>query len=369
MTNPDLVLAVCARLAAQEATGLENEAHAVARRMLPLADPSEQEALARAAVAHMQGLGPLEALLAEPSVNEVMVNNGGEVWVERAGTVERAGRLAADVVPRLIERILNPLGRRLDRLAPIVDARLPDGSRVCAVIPPIAIDGPCLSLRRFGVQRRSLADFGAADVAAVLVDIVRSRCNVLISGATSSGKTTLLNALAAHIAPGERIITLEDTAELRLVAAHVLRLESRPATVDGVPAITMTDLVRTSLRLRPDRLVVGEVRGAEVVDMLQALNTGHDGSLTTCHANNPIDAVRRITALVHQHAPGWPLAAVDDHVRSSIDVIVHVARGAEGRRRVDEIVELAPSGTGEDHHPVVRNGDVVGGLRRRRVCA
>ncbi len=308
---------------------------------------------ALAAIANLAGLEPLQPLLLDPLINEIMINNGGDVWVERDGSVAFAGRLSDDVTPRVIERILNPLGRRLDRLSPIVDARLPDGSRVCAVLAPIAIDGTCLTLRRFGVRRRSLAEFagpaGDGDgVIDVLHDIVDRRCNVLISGAASSGKTSLLNVLASRVDPGQRVITLEDTAELQLDTAHVLRLETRPATADGVPEITMSDLVRTSLRLRPDRLIVGEIRGCEVIDMLQAMNTGHDGSMATCHANAPLDTLRRVEALVVQHAPTWPIDAVREHVRSCLDVVVHLARTADGQRRVTDIIELAPPGAGDE---------------------
>lgn len=348
-------------------------ATAGARRLLPLGTDADIAMLAEAALAHVCGLGPLQRFLADPGVNEVMVNNGGDVWIERDGTIVRAGRLDADVTPRLIERILAPLGRRLDRLSPIVDARLADGSRVCAVIPPVAVDGPCLTLRRFGVRRRALAEFADPEVAALLVSVVLARCNVLISGATSSGKTSLLNALVAGTlgAAGrrvqhERIITLEDTAELQLDAAHVLRLETRTATVDGTPAITMTDLVRTALRLRPDRLVLGEIRGAEVIDMLAAMNTGHSGSLSTCHANGTLDALRRVEALVVQHSPSWPLAAVRDTVHASLDVVVHVERTPNGQRRVAHILELkAPSGAGA-HRPLVAHGRVCGELSRVR---
>ncbi len=338
-----------------------------ARSSAPLADDSAIEAVAQAAIAHLHGLGPLQPFLADPLVNEIMVNNGGDVWVEREGKLALAGRLAGDVAPRLIERILNPLGRRLDRLSPIVDARLPDGSRVCAVIPPIAVDGPCLTLRRFAVRRRSFAEFTSPAVTTLLHQIVDSRCNVLISGATSSGKTSLLNVMMSRVSPTERIITLEDTAELQLDAAHVLRLETRPSTVDGTPAITLTELVRTSLRLRPDRLVVGEIRGPEVVDMLQALNTGHDGSFSTCHANGPYDALRRLHSLVVQNTNGWPIDAVREHVCSSIDVIIHVERTAVGHRTITEIVELGLPAEPNAHKLLAAGPEVVAGLTRGRL--
>ncbi|MCU1398447.1 MAG: gspE [Acidimicrobiales bacterium] len=381
MNTEQATAAICARLAelpvdafVVEATNRSGEpsaallghARTFARQVLPLGSDREVEASARSAIAHAQGLGPLQRYLSDPMVDEIMINNGGDVWIERDGAMTLAGRLADDVTPRLLERIISPLGRRLDRLSPIVDARLADGSRVCAVIAPIAVDGPCMTLRRFGVRRRTIDEFTDPAIAAVLTELVDVRCNVLISGSTSSGKTSLLNVLASLVGPTERIVTLEDTAELRLGATHVLRLETRPATVDGTPAVTMTDLVRTALRLRPDRIVVGEVRGAEVVDMLGALNTGHSGSLSTCHANGPADALRRLEALVAQHSPAWPLDAVRDAIATSIDVVVHVERDERGRRRISDVLELAEPGTGTPHRSLVERGSVRAARRRGR---
>ena len=361
---------ICEHLAASsDATPAEARTSAVAsaRAMLPLATADEIAGFVALAVAQVHGLGPLQPLLADPSVNEVMVNAGGDVWVERAGTTIRAGRLDTDVMPRLIERILAPTGRRIDRLSPIVDARLPDGSRVCAVVEPVAIDGPCISIRRFGVHRRRIDEFALPAVCELIRAAVERRCNIVISGSTSSGKTSALNALAAFIAPGERIITLEDTAELRLDAPHVLRLETRPASVDGVAAVTMADLVRTSLRLRPDRLVLGEIRGGEVIDLLQALNTGHRGSLATVHANSAADALRRIESLVVQHAPSWPLPAVREHVRSSLDLVIHLGRRTGGGRTVSHVLELADADAPDAlHRLVVVDGCVVHALSRGR---
>jgi pilus assembly protein CpaF len=292
------------------------------------------------------GYGPLDPWLEDATVSEVLVNAGGDVWVERGAGRTRSGpqyvgRLAPGVVEAVLERMLAPAGRRIDRTSPVVDARLPDGSRLCAVLPPVAVDGPCLAVRRFLDRPLALDAFAGPDVVDVLDGIVADRCNVLVSGATSSGKTTLLNALAARVAPHERIITLEDTAELDLPVPHVLRLEARPATPDGVPAVDMAALVRTALRLRPDRLVVGEVRGAEAIDLVQAFNTGHDGSLTTLHANSPADALARLESLVVQSGAAWPLEAVRRQVHRSIDVVVHVHRDVDGRRSVTEVAEVA----------------------------
>jgi pilus assembly protein CpaF len=216
------------------------------------------------------------------------------------------------------------------------------------------------------VHRRVLGDFADAAVTQLLHGIVAAKCNVMVSGATSSGKTSLLNTLASQVAAGERVITLEDTAELQLDAEHVLRLETRIATADGVPPITMCDLVRTALRLRPDRLIVGEVRGAEVIDMLQALNTGHNGSMTTCHANGALDALRRLEALVVQHASGWPVGAVREQIRGSIDVVVHLERGVDGRRLVRDVIELAQPGRTTGHRDLVADGVVLADLHRHR---
>ena len=372
MNAAAVVTTICARLAEQvsdasHVADLAIRARTLARDLMPLSTDAEIDGVVSEALAHTSGLGPLERFLADPSVNEIMVNNGGDIWIERNGQITRAGRLADDMTSRLIERIIGPLGRRLDRLSPIVDARLADGSRVCAVIPPIAVDGPCLTLRRFGVTRRTLAEFASGPIALLLAEIIQARCNVVVSGATSSGKTSLLNVFGSLIGDDERIVTLEDTAELQLDAAHVLRLETRPATIDGTTAVSMTDLVRTALRLRPDRIVVGEVRGGEVIDMLAAMNTGHTGSLTTCHANNAFDALRRLEALAAQHSPSWPLAAVRDAIRSSIDVVVHVDRRSNGERRVGEILELSPAGAHESHRTLVTGGgDCAELLRRRR---
>jgi pilus assembly protein CpaF len=321
------------------------------------------------------GLGPLERWLHDDDVSEVLVNAGTEVWVERQlgpPGPQYVGRLAPGAIDAIIEHILHPVGRRLDRSSPVVDARLADGSRVCAVLPPVSLDGPCLAVRKFGRHQVALDRFAAPAVQALLRDIVRLRCNTVVSGATSSGKTTLLNALAAAVEPNERIITLEDTAELRLRSSHVLRLETRPATADGLSAIAMTELLRTALRLRPDRLVVGEIRGDEATELMQAMNTGHDGSLATVHANGPLDALARIESLVVRTNGGWPMWAVRDQVQRCIDVVVHVQRSSSGQRRVAQIAEVRAATHRDDLDGASRvrllaSGDaVVGSLQRGR---
>ncbi|HVL93171.1 MAG TPA: ATPase, T2SS/T4P/T4SS family [Acidimicrobiales bacterium] len=315
---------------------------AAARLEEPLLSPAALAAVVTDVLARATGLGPLEPLLADPTVSEVMVSGPGRVWVERAGALERVALdLDGPAVEHLIERIVGPLGLRADRASPMVDARLPDGSRVNAVVPPLAVDGPCLTIRRFSASAIPLAAFGPPDVTAFLAWAVRARLNLVVSGATSSGKTTLLNALAAEIPGAERIITVEDAAELRLPQDHVVRLEARPSNADGAGRVTVRDLVRNALRMRPDRIVVGEVRDAAALDMLQAMNTGHEGSLSTCHANGPLDALRRLETMVLMGTVDLPLAAVRDQVAAAVDVVVQVARCAGGARRVVEVAELA----------------------------
>jgi pilus assembly protein CpaF len=346
-----LVHALCAAVEF-EPGDTEAAVRAHLKRLAPLAGTDQAERLVRAAVARLDGLGTLDALLADPTVDEVLVNAGGpdstvqEIWMERRGALERAGSIGVTELAVVVERILAPLGRRLDRTSPVVDARLADGTRVCAVVPPVALGGICLSLRRFRTTPLPLESFASAAGVRMLTELVDRRCNVVISGATSSGKTSLLSSLLGLLPPGERIVTLEDTAELAPVADHVVRLEARPATSDGVRAITLDDLLRTALRLRPDRLVVGEVRGDEVLGLVQALNTGHDGSLSTVHANSALDALHRLETLVVQAAPSWPLAAIRDHLARCIDVVVHVERVVGGGRRVAEIAEVRPTAQG-----------------------
>ncbi len=315
--------------------------------LLPEAGVADAVSVVLAAV---EGLGPLQPLLADPAVSDVLVNGGGAVWVERSGRLERTTlRLAPAEVERLIERIVAPLGLRADRASPLVDARLPDGSRVHAVVPPLAVDGPCLTIRRFSTAALPLGAFAPGEVVDLLRAAVRTGANVVVAGGTGAGKTTLLNAMAAEIPPGERIVTVEDAAELRLPQEHVIRLESRPANTEGVGRVTVRELVRNALRMRPDRIVVGECRGAEALDMLQAMNTGHDGSMTTCHANTCEDALRRLETMVLLADVGLPLGAVRDQLASAVDLVVHVTRtGDGGRRRISAVSEVVPPSAAAD---------------------
>jgi pilus assembly protein CpaF len=312
---------------------------------------SDREALVVRVLRDTVGLGPLEDLLADPAVEEVMVNGPSQVYVERAGRIEAVEACFAgeEELRNAIERILAPLGRRIDELSPMVDARLADGSRVNAVIPPLAIDGPLLSIRRFGANRpgpRELLELGTLDEAqlGLLECAVGERRSVLVSGGTGSGKTTLLNALSGFVSPAERLVTIEDAAELRLRSRHVVRLESRPAGVEGRGEVTIRDLLRNALRMRPDRIVIGEVRGAEALDLLTALNTGHRGALSTVHANSPADALVRLETLALMAALGLPHEAIAAQVRRGIDLIVHIERFADGSRRVTEIAEVGARG-------------------------
>jgi len=293
------------------------------------------------------GLGPLEELLADPRVEEVMVNGPGDVYVERGGRIERtevsfeSERALRDA----IERILAPLGRRVDELSPMADARLADGSRVNVIIPPLSVDGPALSIRRFTAARPDpddLVESGTltAELRELLARAVAARRSILISGGTGSGKTTLLNALSSYIDPMERVVTIEDAAELRLRQPHVVRLESRPASVEGRGEVTVRDLLRNALRMRPDRIVIGEVRGSEALDLLTALNTGHDGALSTVHANSPEDALRRIETLALMAGIGLPHEAIREQVRRGIQLVVHLTREGDGARRVVAVGEV-----------------------------
>ncbi len=280
----------------------------------------------------------LEEFFKDETVREVMVNGGCEVWVERNGKLEHVDTISETDTRSFIERTLLPLGRRIDITSPVVDARLTDGSRLCAVIPPIAVDGTCVSIRRFSVDCITLSDFADRQIGEILQQLIFDRRNILISGAASAGKTTLLNSLCDFLAPNERVVTIEDVAELKLAHRHVVRLEARPFSPDGNHEISTRSLVRTALRLRPDRLIIGEVRGAETLDMLSAMNTGHDGSMSTIHANSARDALRRVESLVMQHATNWSRDVVRDHVATSINAIVHVARHIDGSRFIQQVL-------------------------------
>jgi pilus assembly protein CpaF len=299
------------------------------------------------------GLGPLEELLADPDVEEVMVNGHEAVYVERHGRIERSGvRFESEQALRdTIERILAPVGRRVDELSPMADARLADGSRVNVVIPPLAVDGPALSVRRFTAVRPDPDELVALgtltpELRGLLAEAVESRRSLLISGGTGSGKTTLLNALSAWIAPDDRVVTIEDAAELRLRQPHIVRLESRPASVEGRGGVTIRDLLRNALRMRPDRIVIGEVRGPEALDLLTALNTGHEGALSTVHANSPEDALRRVETLALMAGVGLPHDAIREQLARGVDLVVHMTRTADAGRRVTEVAEVLRAAAG-----------------------
>ena len=300
------------------------------------------------------------------AVDEILVNGGGHVWVERFGALEPRDPIPVDVVPIILERVLAPLGRRLDRTSPIVDARLPDGSRICAAIPPVSVDGPVLSIRRFRRSGLDLCAFAETDVADLVAGLMRSRCNLVVSGATSSGKTSLLGAMLRCGAQADRVVLIEDIAELDARCDHVVRLEARPSSPDGLAAITAEQLVRAAMRLRPDRLVVGEVRGDEVIALMQAMNTGHDGALSTVHANNARDAVRRLETLVLRAAPTWPLEAIRSQLTRSIDAIVHVERRPNGERRIVTVAELLVDDRDAGVRPLVLDAAVVAQPERGR---
>ena len=336
-----------ARAGKASESGVELEICSLIEQEAGALPEDERDALRERVLLLATGLGPLEPLLSDPSVEEVMVNGPGEVYIERAGKLQQAGVSFAGEAELMhaIERVLAPLGRRVDEASPLCDARLPDGSRVNVVIPPLSLSGPCLTVRRFrqhGFSLRELVAGGTlpGEVAELLAMCVAARAAVLVSGGTGSGKTTTLNALSGAIPGEERIVTIEDAAELRLRQRHVVRLESRPANLEGRGEVTIRQLVVNALRMRPDRIVVGEVRGPEALDMLQAMNTGHDGSLTTVHANSPADALRRIETLALMAGVGLPHAAVRDQVANAFDLVVHQSRLPGGARVVESMSEV-----------------------------
>lgn len=317
---------------------------------------AEKKAIASEILNDILGLGPLEPLFESDDINDILVNGPRSVWIERNGRLEQTSIKFRDEehLLHVINRIVAPLGRRVDESSPMVDARLPDGSRVNAVVPPLAQDGPMLSIRRFGSARYSLADLVrlgtlSEQASEFLERAVGARMNILVSGGTSAGKTTLLNVLSGYISNRERIVTIEDTSEMRLQQTHVLRMESRPDNAEGRGAISQRELVKNSLRMRPDRIIVGEVRGAEALDMLQAMNTGHDGSMTTLHANSAKDAIARLETMVLLSGIDLNQTSIREQIGSAFHLIIHIRRLADGSRKVGSISEV----TGMDG-PVVR---------------
>lgn len=307
----------------------------------------ELDRLAEEVVDELTGFGPLEILLRDPGISEILVNGPDRVFIEHEGRLYQSDLRFIDDhhVQRVIQRILAPLGRRLDESSPMVDARLPDGSRVNAIIPPVALDGPCLSIRKFSKELLKSADllaYQSVDEAmlAFLRQAVASRCNILISGGTGTGKTTLLNVMSSFIDERERIVTIEDTAELQLGHDHVVRLETRPPNAEGFGEVTARDLIRNALRMRPDRIILGEIRGVEVLDVLQAMNTGHDGSMSTVHANSAMDSLLRLEMLVGLTGQRVPEQTLRQMLCSALDIIVQITRLSNGRRCVSEILEV-----------------------------
>lgn len=313
---------------------------------IPSADDANE--VVQAVVSETVGLGPIEVLMKDRDVSEIMVNGHEQIYIERAGQIYRTPLQfsSASSLASVLDRIVSPLGRRLDEGSPLVDARLPDGSRVNAIIPPLALNGPTVTIRRFSDRRIGLDElvaFGALNqaMAAFLIECIHHRQNILIAGGTGTGKTTVLNALSEHISAEERIITIEDSAELRLHQAHVVSLEARPANIEGRGAISIRDLVRNALRMRPDRILVGECRGGEALDMLQAMNTGHDGSLTTAHANTPRDALSRLEVMTLMAGMELPVRAIRDQIASAVDIVIQLSRFSDGKRRITSITEVA----------------------------
>ncbi|MBV8648641.1 CpaF family protein [Paludibacterium sp.] len=312
-----------------------------------LLNDAARKRLAQDVFDEMFGLGPLEPLLRDPTVSDILVNNSRSAYVERHGRLQPVDLVFHDDAHllKIIERIVSRLGRRIDEASPMCDARLPDGSRVNAVIPPAAVDGPCLSIRRFPAQNLTVEDLVqskslTAEMAAMLQYAVHAKLNVVISGGTGSGKTTLLNLLSAAIAPNERVLTIEDAAELALRQPHVLRLETRPPNIEGKGEVTQRDLVKNALRMRPDRIVLGEVRGAEALDMLNAMNTGHHGSMTTLHANTPRDALVRLEHMVSMANANLPIRALRYLITAAVNLVVQVVRQSDGTRRVVSVQEV-----------------------------
>jgi pilus assembly protein CpaF len=309
---------------------------------------SDRDGLLEELCNEVMGLGPIEPLVRDPEISEIMVNGPKNVYVERKGRIVRSEMVFRDNahVLRIIEKIVSPIGRRIDESSPMVDARLKDGSRVNAVIAPLSLVGPCLTIRKFSkdpLQVEDLIRYGTltSETAALLKACVEARMNIIVSGGTGSGKTTTLNVLSSFIPSDERIVTIEDAAEIQLRQEHVVTLESRPPNIEGKGTISIRDLVRNCLRMRPDRIIVGEVRGGEALDMLQAMNTGHDGSLTTGHSNSPRDMLARLETMVLMAGMELPLRAIREQISSAIDLIIHQERMRDGKRRITHITEVA----------------------------
>ncbi len=329
-----------------------DRAEAEVRRILSFESPLASPQIVDVVMDNLVGMGPIEPLFRDPAVSDVFVNGPDEVWVERRGVLERTDVVFADdaAVLAAVERTIAPLGLRLDRSSPLLSARLPDGSRLHAVVPPVSVDGPIVAIRRFVAAASGLSDFvdwGSMTSGQLqfLEQAVADRRNIVVSGAAGAGKTTLLNALAASCPPEERMVTIEDAAELSF-PGHVVRLEARPPNAEGQGQVTLADLVRTALRLRPDRIVVGEVRGPEALDMISAMNTGHDGSLSTVHANGPEDALWRLETLALSAGENVGETAVRRQLRSAVDLVVHLSRRG-GRRRLHTIAEVGQDGCQE----------------------
>ncbi len=308
---------------------------------------AERKTLTRDIQNEMLGFGPLEPLLEDPTVSDILVNTHRQIYVERRGKLELTDVTFSDDahLMKIIDKIVSRVGRRIDESSPMVDARLPDGSRVNAIIPPLAIDGPIMSIRRFSADPLRLADLVAygsmtADMAEVLQGLGKAKVNILISGGTGSGKTTMLNVISGFIGPTERVVTVEDAAELQLQQPHVVRLETRPPNIEGKGEVTQRALVRNALRMRPDRIILGEVRGAEALDMLGAMNTGHEGSMATIHANTPRDALTRLENMISMAAANLPTKAMRQQISSAVGVVVQVSRMTDGKRKVMSIQEV-----------------------------
>ena len=312
-----------------------------------LVNDAERAMLIRDIQHEMLGLGPLEPLLADPTISDILVNSHSQVYVERRGKLESTDvRFADDAhLMKIIDKIVSRVGRRIDESSPMVDARLPDGSRVNAIIPPVALDGPVVSIRRFAVIPLKIEDLLSyktltPEMASIVQGLSKAKVNMIISGGTGSGKTTMLNILSGYIPASERIVTIEDAAELQLQQPHVVRLETRPPNIEGKGEVTQRSLVKNALRMRPDRIILGEVRGAEAVDMLQAMNTGHEGSLATIHANTPRDALSRLENMIGMAGLNLPVKAARQQISSAITAIIQIGRLADGKRKVMSIQEI-----------------------------